>query len=102
MLNKICLSARSVKVGDKRHALVVSDSEMFVFYSSSIFSDNLLICSEILETPTKRKKAKVAERPSPGSPEFKDLRPVTISYVSLPFFLLIDNFHDVVVIKPGR
>lgn len=86
MLSKICPSAHPVKTGDKRHALVVSDSEMFVFYFSLIFSVNLLICSEIIETPTKRKKTKVAERPSPGSPEFKDLHPVTISYVFLPFF----------------
>ena len=71
---------------------------------SSIFSANLLIffCSEILETPTKHKKAKMAERPSPGSPEFEDLPPVTILYVFLPSFLWINNFHDVVVIRPGR
>ena len=37
----------------------------------------------------------MAERPSPGSPEFEDLPSVTISYVFLPFFLWINNFHDV-------
>ena len=60
---------------------------------SSIFSANLLIffCSEILETPTKHKKMKMAKQPSPGSPEFEDLPPVTILYIFLPSFLWINK-----------
>ena len=71
-------------------------------FSFQCQSSDFFFCSEILETPTKHKKTKMAERPSPGSPEFEDLPPVTISYVFLPSFLWINNFHDVVVIRPGR
>jgi hypothetical protein len=49
----------------------------------------MFFCGEIPETPTKHKKAKMAERPSPGSPEFEDLPPITISYVLPLFFILI-------------
>lgn len=71
---------------------------------TSIFSTYLLIYffSEILETPTRHKKTKLAKQPSPGSSEFEDLPPVTISYVLLPFFSFINNFHDVAVVKLGR
>jgi hypothetical protein len=104
VLTKICSSAYPVKIGNKRRAPVTSDSEMFVLVQvrSSALIFYLFFCSEILETPTKHKKAKMAERPSPGSPEFEDLPPVTISYVFLSFFLFINNFHVIAVIRPGK
>jgi hypothetical protein len=46
----------------------------------------------------------MAEQRSPGTPEFEDLpqTPVTISYVFLSIFLLINKFYDVAVTKLGR
>lgn len=74
-------TAPRVQQGRKRAAPVDDDSDMFVFCCNTFCLVLNILYSEVIEPPPPVKKVKKEVRPVPGSPEFKQQSPVTITYI---------------------